>query len=102
MTESESVALPLGDAPLTTAIITYLFLFVNTFFKKFYLFFLHILYTTRTIRYLFFLTIYNLLTAQPLYDKMFLPTFIIRMERLNAKKRPRKFTSEVFNLSNEV
>ena len=34
MTESESVALPLGDAALTTHIIPDFLPFVNTFFEK--------------------------------------------------------------------
>ena len=38
MTESESVALPLGDAPLTNDIITDTSIFVNTFLKVFSLF----------------------------------------------------------------
>ena len=35
MTESESVALPLGDTPLTNAIITDIPFFVKSFFKNF-------------------------------------------------------------------
>ena len=43
MTESESVALPLGDAAIATHhIIAYPVLFVNTFFRKI-LFFLEVL-----------------------------------------------------------
>ena len=37
MTESESVALPLGDAPLTKRIISQTKIFVNTFLKIFFL-----------------------------------------------------------------
>ena len=36
MTESESVALPLGDTPLTDDIITDKIYFVNPFYKKFF------------------------------------------------------------------
>ena len=39
MTESESVALPLGDAALTSLIITDYLLFVNIFFQFFSIFF---------------------------------------------------------------